>query len=113
MVGADIVAFDEEINFPKMIHPFDPLQQLQLHPYQFKPILHMVMENGKVLTGIHDLLTSAKYCQEQLAKLPDEYKRFENPHIYKVGISEALHQKELRSNQVLKTKRFLFLLIDD
>jgi nicotinate phosphoribosyltransferase len=32
----------------------------------------------------------AGYCQEQLSLLPDEYKRFQNPHSYKVGISKAL-----------------------
>lgn len=100
--GADVVTFDRESQFPKMIHPFDPLQQMSLQAYQFKPILHAVMENGKILPGIHDLRSAAKYCQEQMAKLPDEYKRFENPHIYKVGISEALHQTRIEIKSSFK-----------
>jgi nicotinate phosphoribosyltransferase len=35
-------------------------------------------------------------------QLPEEHKRFNNPHIYKVGISEPLHQ--LRSDLRKKYK---------
>ena len=40
------------------------------------------------------------YAKERLMLLPPEYKRFENPHIYKVGISENLLQlrNELRAH---------------
>ena len=38
----------------------------------------------------HSLQEIAKFAKERLSKLPDEHKRFENPHIYKVGISLKL-----------------------
>jgi nicotinate phosphoribosyltransferase len=40
-----------------------------------------------------DLPAVANYCRERLALLPAEYKRFENPHIYKVGISTRLRDQ--------------------
>jgi len=40
----------------------------------------------------------AQYVQERLKELPEEHKRFNNPHIYKIGISEKLQsvRNELR-----------------
>jgi len=31
-----------------------------------------------------------EFAMSRLSELPDEYKRFENPHIYKVGMSKGL-----------------------
>ena len=33
---------------------------------------------------------SAGYVQERLDLLPKEFKRFDNPHVYKVGLSPKL-----------------------
>jgi nicotinate phosphoribosyltransferase len=41
---------------------------------------------------------AADYAKQRLAKLSPERKRFENPHIYKVGISPNL--QELRDQLV-------------
>jgi nicotinate phosphoribosyltransferase len=38
-----------------------------------------------------------------MKQLPDEHKRFEKPHIYKVGISEKLNN--IRNNMVNQIKR--------
>jgi nicotinate phosphoribosyltransferase len=35
--------------------------------------------------------------------LPDEYKRFENPHVYKVGLSTKLN--EIRNELIRKFKK--------
>ena len=48
------------------------------------------MNEGKVMTAKQTLYEIAAYVQERLALLPDEHKRFEYPHIYKVGVSKGL-----------------------
>jgi nicotinate phosphoribosyltransferase len=51
--------------------------------------MQRVMENGKavVRSSAHE---SARYAKERLDRLAVEHKRFEFPHIYKVGISSKL-----------------------
>jgi nicotinate phosphoribosyltransferase len=48
------------------------------------------MENGLRLKKSQPLSEIAKFSRSRLDKLPGEYKRFDNPHIYKVGISNKL-----------------------
>ena len=48
------------------------------------------MDEGKRLSASQTPYEIAAYVQERLALLPDEHKRFEYPHIYKVGASKAL-----------------------
>ena len=38
----------------------------------------------------------AAFSKKQLAALPEEFKRFDNPHIYKVGISNQLKEERDR-----------------
>jgi nicotinate phosphoribosyltransferase len=47
------------------------------------------MEEGKRLVSL-SVQEAAAYAKERLTKLSPERKRFENPHIYKVGMSQKL-----------------------
>lgn len=101
-LGADVVTLIEEQDATIMHHPFDPLKSFPIKQYPKEPLLHKVMERGKRIIEprkIHDI---ALYSQSRLALLPEEYKRFNNPHIYKVGISSQLKDKRdhlIRSHQ--------------
>jgi nicotinate phosphoribosyltransferase len=48
------------------------------------------MERGKMIHGDETISRIALYARQQLDRLPAEHRRFENPHIYKVGLSEKL-----------------------
>ena len=74
-----------------MIHPFDPDKSLELDPAKAIPLLHKVMDNGKRVHPGSNAGQVAAYAKERLALLPEEHKRFNNPHTYKIGISEILH----------------------
>ncbi|MFH0990519.1 MAG: nicotinate phosphoribosyltransferase [bacterium] len=86
---ADAIALDDE-SVPEFIHhPIYPEQQSRLDRFTAEQILVPVMENGKpVLT--QTTLQSAEYARTRLAQIASEHKRFEHPHIYKVGISHNL-----------------------
>jgi nicotinate phosphoribosyltransferase len=45
------------------------------------------------------------FRKARLAKLPPEYQRFNNPHIYKVGISEKLRDERNDLIEEHKNKR--------
>ena len=48
------------------------------------------MKNGKTITKKLSVDKISGYVQNRLKQLPEECKRFENPHIYKVGIGRDL-----------------------
>jgi nicotinate phosphoribosyltransferase len=73
-----------------MYHPLNPLKSLSVKKYNKQPLLQQVMENGVRLSKSQSLSEIAQYSRERLKILPEEYKRFNNPHIYKVGLSERL-----------------------
>ncbi len=71
-------------------HPVYPERFTSVFNCKKEPLLHPVVQNGKVLpqkqtpAQIHSCLLSRS------SMLPDEHKRFISPHIYKVGITEKL-----------------------
>ena len=71
-------------------HPFYPAKYTDVSPFKAEPLLHPVLKNGALQGDLSAPPESARYAQERLEKLNPEHKRFENPHIYKVGISEKL-----------------------
>jgi nicotinate phosphoribosyltransferase len=95
-VGADAVTLFDESNIDKMYHPTYPLKSLSLVNQPKEPVLHKVMENGQRVNKPFSLSEIAQYSRSRLEKLPQEYKRFDNPHIYKVGISNKLQNERDR-----------------
>jgi nicotinate phosphoribosyltransferase len=89
---ADAIGLAKD-NIPnQMIHPYDSEKSMLLNTKTATPLLHKIMENGKSLLENYEPKDVATFSQKRLQLLPDEHKRFNNPHIYKVGISEPLHQ---------------------
>ena len=102
--GADVVSLEKEQNPEMMFHPFDPLKHLNIAHLEKEPLLKKVMEDGKVLNIQSSIEEIAAFSKKRLKKLPQEYKRFFNPHIYKVGISEQLKNERDRLIQEHKIK---------
>ena len=88
--GADAVTLADEKNVDTMYHPLNPLKSLSVKKYDKEPLLQKVMENGVRLSKPQSLSEIAHYSRERLKNLPGEYKRFNYPHIYKVGLSDRL-----------------------
>lgn len=104
--GADVIALEEEKAIVRMHHPFEPLKSFVVKEFKQDSLLATVMENGKRRASPKALAEIAQYSKTRLAQLPIEYKRFDNPHIYKIGISEDL--KTARDQLVEKyAKRYL------
>lgn len=102
--GGDAVALANESkeDVQTMHHPSDPTKYLTLNRFEKEPVLNQVVENGKRVTDPKDLNEIAQYSRKRLSRLPDEFKRFENPHIYKIGLSDSL--KEQRNELVKQLK---------
>lgn len=90
MFMADAICLADEASPARMYHPFDPEKSLDLSRYQGEELMVKVMEKGKRLKVESDVEAIAAYARERLALLPPEHKRFEYPHVYKVGLSQKL-----------------------
>ena len=102
-LGADVITFQEELEQSIMHHPFEVDKSLPLKDFKQERMLHKVMEQGKIVGDLPGLAEVANYCQAQMRRLPLEYKRFDYPHIYKVGISEKMRdERNLLKSQYKK-----------
>jgi nicotinate phosphoribosyltransferase len=54
------------------------------------------MDKGEKVNKSKTLVEIADYSIKRLVRLPEEYKRFDNPHIYKIGISKKLEAERNR-----------------
>jgi nicotinate phosphoribosyltransferase len=89
-IGADAVALANERDFKNIHSPFEPGKSMNIGGFKKVPLLEKVMENGKPTRAKLSLNEISEYRQQRINRLPPEYKRFTNPHIYKIGISDGL-----------------------
>lgn len=94
---ADAIMLEEEHEAGGIVHPLFPERRSSVKDRKAEPLLHRVMERG-VRTSGTTITDAALLARTQLAKFSPEHQRLENPHVYKVGISQKL--MELRTNLV-------------
>jgi nicotinate phosphoribosyltransferase len=102
LVGADVVTMADENDLEIMYHPLYPLKSFHIKKYKKEQLLVKVMENGIRVSKPYELSEIAKFSRERLNSLPAEYKRFNYPHIYKIGISSDLKAERDRLIEVHK-----------
>lgn len=101
--GDGIILSDEK-NPKTLHHPYYPAKNVTIDSFSKIPLLHSVMKNGSVCIDLPEPKESANFAKENLKNLNPEHKRFDNPHIYKVGISEKLmHTRDNLTKQLKKT----------
>lgn len=94
--GADAVTIEGEAPPLTMHHPHEIEKSMDLNGVEQEPLLHEVMRNGTIVNESLSLKDISSYRQRRLRMVPEEYKRFYNPHIYKVGISDRLRDERNR-----------------
>ncbi len=83
-------------------HPYFPDQSSDVSEMRREELLSDVFVDGVLVRPGRSVQESAAYMKGRLALLPDEHRRFANPHTYKVGASEDL--LELRSRLYAEAK---------
>lgn len=86
----DGIMLENEEGIDIFYHPFFTEQHRNVEEYTAKPIMFKVMEGGHIIGKLPTPTESANYVSHRFVCLPPEYKRFENPQQYKVGISPSL-----------------------
>ena len=87
---ADGILLDDEENAERIYHPLQPMKSSNVKSLKKENLQSKVYSKGEILLKKKSVQEIAEFAKERLNKLPDEHKRFENPHIYKVGISLKL-----------------------
>ena len=89
-IGADMVSLADEKGAETMHHPFEPGKNMAVTELRKEPLMEQVMKNGKRSKEMKSLEEISAYCNKRIEKIPTEHKRFANPHVYKIGISDGL-----------------------
>ncbi len=100
---ADGISLSGEDKVTLIEHPYFPAKKTKVTGYQSVKLLHPVVRNGTVTIRIPEVNESAAYAKTQLSRLNPEHKRFDNPHVYKVGITSEL--KSLRDHLIQNSDR--------
>jgi len=109
MAQADLIALRDEVfdeNLPLTIcHPVDRWKKMTFEPgkYTIKEIVKQVVANGKLVEKLPPLKDLCEHCKNDKATFWDEYKRIDNPHIYKVDLSDKLY--ELKTDMIGKIRK--------
>ncbi len=94
MAIADVITLaDETIDDNQDYEIFDPehtWKRKTVYDFYAVPLQVPIFKKGKCVYQSPPLREIKKYCEEQVDKIWDEVKRFENPHEYYVDLSEKL-----------------------
>lgn len=100
----DGILLDDEPDVKTIYHPHYPAKHADIEDFQVENLLHEVFSQGSPTIDIPIAAESAKYAQSRLKKLNPEHKRFENPHIYKIGLSQKLMSLRDELTKTIKQK---------
>jgi len=87
---ADAIVLEEEQQIDCMYHPFEKEKHFKVSGLRQEELFIKVMKDGEIVVDQKTVEEIAEFSRQRLTLLPDEHKRFEYPHIYKVGISKKL-----------------------
>jgi nicotinate phosphoribosyltransferase len=104
MFYGDGIMLENESSIKEIYNPNNYLQSSRVESFLFEPIMFKVIGNGKMVIQNKMPKEIAVYCRQRLNSLPDEFKRLENPHLYKVGVSKNLYDLRSRLIQSYKGK---------
>ena len=91
---ADLIALrGEEFDESKpltIFHPKDTWKRTTFTGYTLRPLSRQYIGGGKLLSPLPSLAEVCAYAEREKESFWDEYKRPDNPHVYKVDLSQRL-----------------------
>jgi len=100
---ADGISFTDEPDYHVIYHPTEQKKHCDTNNLTKEPLMHQMMRNGKPTQPAPHPRDIAAYNSKRLQQLPEEHKRFLNPHVYKVGITEQVMRiRDQLAGQFLK-----------
>ncbi len=104
---ADIIALrGEEMDFSAPLtiyHPVERWKKITFEDYEVRELPTTIVKDGKLVYDFPSLDKIQTYAKRERDGLWDEYKRLDQPHVYKVDLSDRLY--ELKSRMLDKIRR--------
>ena len=99
---ADLITLrDEKFDTTKPLtiyHPTERWKSITFENYTMRELSVKIIDNGKLCYDLPKLKDIAKYAKEEISTFWEEYTRIDNPHIYKVDLSDELY--ELKTSMI-------------
>ncbi|MBR2614294.1 MAG: nicotinate phosphoribosyltransferase [Clostridia bacterium] len=87
----------------KLTHAIDRWKQIEFTNYELRKLQQDIVINGKLVYKMPSLKEIKEYVKKELNSFWDEYKRLDNPHIYKVDLSDDLY--ELKTKMLKEVRK--------
>ncbi len=85
-----------------LTHPFEHWKKITFENYTLRKLQQDIIVGGKLVYKMPTLKEIKAYAEKELETFWDEYKRLDNPHVYKVDLSDALY--DLKSELLAKIR---------
>ncbi|MCL2050341.1 MAG: nicotinate phosphoribosyltransferase [Lachnospiraceae bacterium] len=101
-IKADLICLvDEQYNEKETLKLFDPNEpwkktHLEGGSYLLRELMELVFKDGKCVYDSPPVMAIREYCQTELLTLWDETRRFVNPHLVYVDLSQELYDTKMR-----------------
>ena len=104
---ADLIALrGEDIDFTQpltLYHPIERWKKTTFTDYEVRELPVCVVKGGKLNVEMPKVKDVAKYAKSEMESFWDEYKRIDQPQIYKVDLSDGLY--ELKHTMLEKIRK--------
>lgn len=107
MALADVVCLNDEIIDTSkpltLYHPIETWKKTTFIDFKARKLHEKIFDGGKLIYKLPTLKVIAEYAAKEITTFWSEYRRIDNPHIYKVDLSDKLYdlkQKLLKMNEV-------------
>ena len=87
-----------------IFHPKETWKRTTFTDYRVRPLTQQILRGGELVRPLPSLAEICMYAEQEKESFWDEYKRPDNPHVYKVDLSQKLFDiknkliSEIRSN---------------
>lgn len=87
-----------------IFHPKETWKRTTFTDYRVRPLTQQILRGGELVRPLPSLAEICAYAEREKESFWDEYKRPDNPHVYKVDLSQKLFDiknkliSEIRSN---------------
>ena len=88
-----------------VFHPVDTWKKTTFEDYTVRELLIPVIEGGELVYDLPKLSDIAEYARGEMDSFWDEYRRIDQPHIYKVDLSEELYELKTKMIREHREKR--------
>ena len=100
MAIADLITLrDERVDESKpltIFHPVETWKRHEVENFQAEPLLHTIVEKGKLVYEFPSLQEIQAFSKQELARFWEEYLRLDMPQVYKVDLSDKLHTLKIK-----------------